>query len=188
MFQVSAWKISSKRTTRIFVSEWANSFFLFFPQTNCLSSHLLLLLTSCCAALSSKGKGKWKLISCPWRWKPQYPGCLALFRSTFPMQSSPFPSKNDECLFPHHLHQIQRVLPLPGFHFLCRHSHHPKGAPHWAGCSPSSCPLGHLCLFPLQILLHQTLCMIPTNSNLISISASLIWACWGEDHLERYTR
>lgn len=133
-------------------------------------------------------QGKWKLKSCLWRWKPQYPGCLALFQSTFPMQSSPFPSKNDACLFPHHLHPIQRVLPLPGFHFLCHHSHHPKDAPHSAGCSPSSRPLGHLCLFPLQSLLRQTLCMIPANSNHISISASLIWACWGEDHLERYTR
>lgn len=148
--------------------------FIFFPlESNCLSIHLLmLLLTSCCAALSLEGEGKWKLIS--WRWKPQYPGGLALFQSIFPMQSSPFSSKNDARLFPHRLHPVQRALPLPDFHFLSHHSRHLKDAPHWAGCSPRRLPIGTLCLFPLLSLLHQTLCMILANSNLISVSASLI--------------
>lgn len=125
-------------------------FNFFPPESNCLSIHLLLLLlTSYCAALSLEGKGKWKLISCPWRWKPQYPGGLALFRSIFPMQSSLFSSKNDARLFPHRLHPVQRALPLPDIHFLCHPSHHLKDAPHWAGCSPRRLPLGALCLFPL---------------------------------------
>lgn len=135
-----------------------------------------------------KRKGKWKFMPCQWRWKLQYPGCTDLSQSTFPMLSNRFPSESDDSINPHHLHQTQRVLPLQDFHILCHRSHLPKDAPHWAGYSNSSHPLGHLCLVPLQSLHHQTLCMIPANSNLISVSASLAWACWGEDHLERYTR
>lgn len=125
---------------------------------------------------------------CQWHWKPQCPGGLFLSPPTSPKQSSPSPSRSANILAPLHLHPTHHTLLLPSSATLCLHCHHLRDVLLLAGCFHSNHPLLHHCLVPSVSFLLLILFMIQANSSHTSISASPIWACWEEDHLERSLR
>lgn len=149
----------------------------------CLCLQFLLLTVTASCLYSKEQK---RSTQCLWRWKLQCRGWLSLFQPTSPTRSSPSLSKSAGCLFPRRLRQTHPTIPLLVSQILCLHCHRLKDAPRWAECFLSINPPGHPCLIPSVNL--QILRMIPANSSPTSISALLTWACWGGDHLEKFTR